>query len=51
MEELMKTIKKLHMTKDEVLMEAQLIEEYGEWSHMSLMGYSEDELREAAEMM
>lgn len=51
MEELLRIIKKLNMTKADVLREAELVEEYGEWSHMSLMGYFEDELREAAEMM
>lgn len=51
MEELLRTIKKLRMTKDDVLREAQCVEDCGEWLHMSLMGYFEDELREAAEMM
>lgn len=32
-------------------MEAECVEEYGEWMHMSLMGYSADSLREAAERM
>lgn len=51
MEELLRIIKKLNMTKADVLREAELVEEYCEWYHMSLMGYFEDELREAAEMM
>ena len=32
-------------------MEAECVEEYGEWMHVSLMGDSADSLREAAERM
>ena len=27
------------ITKDDLYMEAECVEEYGEWIHMSLMGY------------
>lgn len=36
-------------TKDELLQEAECVEEYGEWMHMSLIGYSAEELRKYAE--
>ena len=32
-------------------MEAEAVEEYGEWIHMDLMGYSSEELYEAAGRM
>ena len=51
MEELMGVIRKIGMTKDDVIQEAECVEEYGEWMHMSLLGYGADELREAAETM
>lgn len=31
------------ITKDDLYMEAECVEEYGEWIHMSLMGYSADD--------
>lgn len=49
--ELLSIIKRCRMSKDDVIREAELVEEYGEWYHMSLMGYSETELRQAAEAM
>lgn len=51
MEELLAIIKKIKITKDDVLQEAECVEEYGEWLHMSLIGYSPEELREAAKLM
>lgn len=48
---LMKIIKENKMSKDDVLSEAECVEDYGEWIHMSLIGYSADELRKAANMM
>lgn len=36
-------------TKAELLAEAECVEECGEWMHMSLMGYSPEALRKAAE--
>lgn len=42
---------KLNLTKDNLLMEAELIENEGEWLHMSLMGYDVSILRKVAEMM
>ena len=49
--ELFQLITKLRMSKDDVIREAELVEEYGEWYHMSLMGYAEDELRAVADVM
>ena len=51
MDELIKIIKRLRLTKSDLLMEAECIEEYGEWMHMALLGYDADELREAAKQM
>lgn len=48
MNELMDKIKRLGLTKDEVIAEAECVDEYGEWLHMALMGYSYDELMAAA---
>ncbi len=44
-------IKKIGMTKEEVLKEAELVEKHGDWTYPALIGYSADELREAAENM
>lgn len=49
--ELLSIIKRCNISKDDVIREAELVEEYGEWYHMSLMGYSETELRQAADAM
>ena len=49
--ELDEIIARCHITMDDLYMEAECVEEYGEWMHMSLMGYSADRLREAAERM
>ena len=47
LEELMKIIKENKMSKDDVLAEAECVEDCGEWMHTSLIGYSADELRTA----
>ena len=49
--DLMAIVKTIGMTKDEVLKEAELVEEYEEWSYPALIGYSAKELREVAERM
>ena len=49
--ELDEIIARCHITKDVLYMEAECVEEYGEWIHMPLMGYSADDLREAAARM
>lgn len=49
--ELDEIIARCRITKDDLYMEAECVEEYGEWIHMSLMGYSADDLREAAARM
>ena len=51
MDNLMNIIKRLHMTKDEVIQEAELVEETGEYLHISLIGYCPETLREAASKM
>lgn len=51
LKELLRIINRCRMSKDDIIREAELVEEYGEWYHMSLMGYSETELRQAAEAM
>ena len=48
MDELMKIVKVHGFTRDDLIQEAELVEEYGEWERIPLMGYSADELREAA---
>ena len=45
MDELMRIVKEHHFTADQLIQE----EEYGEWQHMLLLGYSADMLRNAAE--
>lgn len=42
---------KKRYTKEQLLTEAETVEEYGEWEHMDLMGYGPEELREIAEGM
>lgn len=49
--ELDQIIKKLNLSKGDVAMEAEAVEEYGEWIHMDLMGYLSEELYEAAGRM
>lgn len=51
MKELLSLIKKLGLNKDEVLQEAECVEEYEEWIHMDLIGYSAEELRQVAELI
>lgn len=51
MEELMEQIEKMRLTRDDVILEAECLEEYGEYIHMSLMGYSVKALRKAADLM
>ena len=51
MDELIAKIKKLKLSKDDVIMEAETVEEYGEWLHPSLMEYGYKELMTAAMKM
>lgn len=51
MDNLANIIKRLRLTKDEVIQEAELVEETGEYLHVSLMGYCPETLREAARKM
>lgn len=50
MDELMRIAKEHHFTADQLIQEAECVEEYGEWQHMLLLGYSADMLRNAADM-
>lgn len=40
---------KLKYTRDELIIEAETLEECGEYLHYDLMGYTPDELRKMAE--
>ena len=51
MDELMRIAKEHHFTADQLIQEAECVEEYGEWQHMLLLGYSADMLRNAAEKL
>lgn len=51
MNELLSIIKKLGLSKDEILQEAECVEEYQEWIHMDLIGYSAEELRQVGELI
>lgn len=43
--------KRNRLTADDLLTEAEWVEEYTEWEHMCLMGYFEDTLRSVADIM
>jgi hypothetical protein len=51
LDELLSIIKRCNMDKNDVIQEAELIEECGEYYHVSLIGYSAEELRTAANTM
>jgi len=51
MKKLLSIIKKLGLSKDEILQEAECVEEYQEWIHMDLIGYSAEELRQVGELI
>lgn len=51
MKELLSIIKKLGLSKDEILQEAECVEEYQKWIHMDLIGYSAEELRQVGELI
>ena len=51
MKELLSIIKKLGLSKDEILQEAECVEEYQEWIHMDLIGYSAEELRQVGDLI
>lgn len=50
-ERILEIAKKAQLTSDDLFLEAECVEEYGEWSHLSLMGYSAEDLSEAARVM
>lgn len=43
--------KRNRLTADDLLTEAECVEEYTEWQHMCLMGYFEDTLRAVADVL
>lgn len=43
--------KKGRLSSDDLFFEAECVEEYGEWVHMSLMGYGVEDLSEAARVL
>ena len=49
--EVVRIARQCHLTRDDLIREAELVEEYREWYNMSLMGYFEDELKAAAEIV
>lgn len=48
MDELMKLAKQYRLNADDLRIEADCVEEYHEWTHIALMGYSAEMLRNAA---
>ncbi len=51
MDELLRLVTKMHLNKDDLIMEAETLENYGEYLHISLMGFSADMFRALAERM
>ena len=50
-EKIIKIAKRCGMDRDDLIIEAETVEEYGEYLHMSLLGYKPEDLRAAAEQM
>lgn len=48
MEELRRIVRKLHLTSEELLLEADCVEDYQSYLNICLIGYSADMLRQAA---
>ncbi len=51
MEELKRIVNRYHMTKDDLIMEAELVENEGEYIHIGLMGFSPAMMRSLADTM
>lgn len=51
MNELIAKARKLGLSADDLVIEAESLEECGEYLHGALMGYSSDELREASKLL
>lgn len=47
----MDIIKSLRLTRDDVIVEAETVRDYGEWQYIQLMGYSYETLIQAASEM
>ena len=50
-EKIIAIAKKLHLTSEDLAIEAACVDEYGEWEHMSLLGYSAEDLVNAADTL
>lgn len=51
MEKMIKMIKRIGLSSDDLLIEAETLEECGEYLHGVLMGYPANEIRKAAEIL
>ncbi len=51
MDELKKIVKRLGLSKDDLIQEAELVEEYGEYFHMALVGYRPEAMRDLTETL
>ena len=49
--EILEIAKRLKLTKDDLIMESECVSEYGEYYHMSLMGFSSSQLWDAAQIL
>ena len=47
--EIVKIAQRCGLSRDDLIIEAEAVEEYGEYLHISLLGYSPEALRAAAE--
>ena len=47
--EIVRIAKMKNLTKDDLIQESECVDEYGEYMHMSLMGFDADELMSAAQ--
>ena len=50
-EEIIKIAQRCGLNRDDLITEAETVEECGEYLHMSLLGYRPEDLRAAAEQM
>ncbi len=47
--DIIKIARSLLLTKDDLIIEAETLEEYGEYNHIQLIGYTPSDLRDAAD--
>jgi len=50
-EEIVEISKSMHLSSDDLITEAECVEEYGECMHTKLIGYSASDLLEAAKVI